>query len=522
VRSYNMIEFTKGNMFARPVDARVNTVNCVGVMGAGVALAFKKRYPDMFREYQLECMANRVVPGRLHVWKGRDGEWVINLPTKRDWQDPSRYEDIASGLEALRSYLSGQGAISVALPALGCGHGGLDWSRVSAMIKEALSGLDAHIFVYEPADSRNAGRLAQEQPTPEEIRELERLGFSYASFSQRLDKAELPSAISAKGDPSLLARQWIALLPSKEPSEREFEALNAIARQMTSSKQSAPIALVHATRATEHVAKIFLEHHIAVILILPFGPLTRKSVANIPPSEQDTPFLIASIAGPNETWSRAALGRSMEMLRQGASSVLLSDPTPVWLNEKAIKSWAERPVFYLHYGHQPDSVRRVLSKVDAHPITRRANTGEPNLSMLFAALAHDIGHAEVNANDLDHIDLPLTSSAASQLRSIADAIERNTNWAETILSITFRYPPESEHLRTTLRHIVSDDGGASNKVSKSHSHRALHEKKHRGSKKKHSQAGPNDQDSNAPVQRYARDKKRRQSKKKRSQPELFD
>jgi O-acetyl-ADP-ribose deacetylase (regulator of RNase III) len=517
-----MIDFTKGDMFAHPVDARVNTVNCVGVMGAGVALAFKKRYPDMFREYQLECMANRIAPGKLHIWKAPNGERIINFPTKRDWQDPSRYEDIASGLEALRNYLSEQGAISVALPALGCGHGGLDWSRVSAMIKEALSGLDAHIFVFEPADSRNAGRLAQVQPTPEEIRQLEQLGFSYASLSKRQNNAESPSAMFSKGDPSLLAREWIALLPSKEPNDREFEALNAIARQMAGSKQSAPIALVHATRATERVAKMFLEHHIAVILILPFGPLTRKSVANISLSEQETPFLIASIAGPNETWSRAVLGRSMEMLRQGAASVLLSDPTPNWLNEKVMKSWAERPVFYLHYGQQLDSVRRILSRVNARPITRRANTGVPNLSVLFTTLAHDISQPEIKAKGLDHIDIPLTPSAASQLRSIADAIERNTNWAETILSITFRCLPQSEHLCTALRHIVSDDVGASNKISKSHSHRALSEKKHRGAKKKHSQAGRAALDSNTPLQRSVRDKKRRHPKKKRSQTELFD
>src|SRR5690348_6550875 len=106
------MEFTKGDMFDISVDARVNTVNCEGVMGAGVALAFKTRYPEMFDDYVNACREERIRPGTLHIWK-RPGEWVINFPTKRAWRDPSRYEDILSGLEALREYLLAQGPISV-------------------------------------------------------------------------------------------------------------------------------------------------------------------------------------------------------------------------------------------------------------------------------------------------------------------------------------------------------------------------------------------------------------------------
>jgi O-acetyl-ADP-ribose deacetylase (regulator of RNase III) len=154
----SMIEFTKGDMFDSPADVRVNTVNCVGVMGAGVALAFKNRYPDMFKDYQNACRDRRLRPGKLHVWKNLLGEWVINFPTKRDWRDPSLYEDILSGLDALREYLLDHGHITVALPALGCRHGGLDWAKVAPMIKDKLADLEARILVFEPADSINAGR----------------------------------------------------------------------------------------------------------------------------------------------------------------------------------------------------------------------------------------------------------------------------------------------------------------------------------------------------------------------------
>lgn len=515
-----MIEFTKGDMFAQPVDARVNTVNCVGVMGAGVALAFKKRYPDMFREYQLECLANRVVPGKLHIWRS-NGNWVINFPTKRHWQDPSRYEDIASGLEALRGYLSAQGNISVALPALGCGHGGLDWSKVSIMIKEALSGLDAHIFVFEPADSRSAGRLAQEQPTTEETQRLEQLGFKSVPLSSSLSNAELPSAILLKGDQSLLNRRWIALIPSKEPNDRELEALKSIAHQMASSKQSVPIALVHATHATEQIAGMFLANQIAVILILPFGPLTRKSIASALGSEGTTPFLIASFVGPSAIWSRTTLARSMSMLKEGASIVLLSDPRPVWLHEKLMKNWAERPVFYIHYGQQPDSVRTVLEKVNAHPITRRANTREPNLVGLFSAVTNDVPHSRTTTS-FEDMNLPLSSSAAAQLRSIADVIEGTADWGDAIISITFRRLPRNQHLYSKLHHILSDQTSSSDTITKSHSQRLLHEKKRSTpKKKKRSQTGLFDRNSVKDFQ-GGLGKKKRSSKKARSQTGLFD
>ena len=133
-----MLEFVQGDIFEAPADIRVNTVNCVGVMGAGVALAFKQRYPEMFRDYQRDCRNGHVRPGTMHVWKSLSGDWIINFPTKRDWREPSRYEDIDAGLDDLRGYLNWVGPVTVALPALGCGHGGLDWKRVSGMIREKL------------------------------------------------------------------------------------------------------------------------------------------------------------------------------------------------------------------------------------------------------------------------------------------------------------------------------------------------------------------------------------------------
>lgn len=149
------IRFTTANMFDTPAEIRINTVNCVGVMGAGIALQFKRLYPQMFEEYRRKCNAGEIRPGQLHIWQSPNGERIVNFPTKRDWRNDSRYEDIQSGLVALRHFLISQAPVRVTIPALGCGHGGLNWSVVSAMITKHLQGLDCQIIVFEPSRSRS-------------------------------------------------------------------------------------------------------------------------------------------------------------------------------------------------------------------------------------------------------------------------------------------------------------------------------------------------------------------------------
>jgi len=151
-----MIKFKSGDMFAKTPQGRydvyVNTVNCVGVMGKGVALEFKKRFPDMFEAYKGACSRGEVAPGRLHVWETpyEPTTTIVNLPTKRHWRDGSRYEDVESGLMALGEYLKTRGPINVALPPPGCGNGGLDWNVVKEMVSKHLSGVEALVTAFEP------------------------------------------------------------------------------------------------------------------------------------------------------------------------------------------------------------------------------------------------------------------------------------------------------------------------------------------------------------------------------------
>jgi len=153
-RRMKMIKFISGNMFDIPVDIRINTVNCVGVMGIGVALAFKRRFPEMFKSYRILCKNKIVQPGEPYCYLYKKLT-IINFPTKDHWRNPSEYEYIESGLEWLAKYLKDRGAVKVTLPALGCGHGGLDWNKVKSLIRKHLSRLEAIIYVFEPSSSRN-------------------------------------------------------------------------------------------------------------------------------------------------------------------------------------------------------------------------------------------------------------------------------------------------------------------------------------------------------------------------------
>ena len=151
-----MITFTTGNIFESNAQAIVNTVNCVGIMGAGLALQFKKIYPANFAAYQKACRNGQVRPGRSFVFTNRSTppEYIINFPTKRHWRDSSRIEDIEAGLKDLIGIIRANNIRSIAIPPLGAGLGGLEWERVKALIQASLKGLnDVDITVYEPKTS---------------------------------------------------------------------------------------------------------------------------------------------------------------------------------------------------------------------------------------------------------------------------------------------------------------------------------------------------------------------------------
>ena len=149
-----MVRIEQGNLLEADAEALVNTVNTVGVMGKGIALMFKERFPENFRAYADACKSGEVQLGRMFVTDNRqlDGpRWIVNFPTKGHWRSRTRLEWIESGMEDLVRVISERGIRSIAVPPLGCGNGGLDWRDVKPLLAEALSGihgLDATI--YEP------------------------------------------------------------------------------------------------------------------------------------------------------------------------------------------------------------------------------------------------------------------------------------------------------------------------------------------------------------------------------------
>lgn len=164
-----MVEFRTGNILDADVDALVNTVNCVGVMGRGVALQFKNAYLDNFKAYEAACSRGLVKPGQMFVFEtGRlSPRFIINFPTKRHWRGKSRIEDIESGLIDFVDVLRSRQIKSVAIPPLGSGLGGLAWSDVRPLIVEAVAQLpDVRSIIYEPAGAPDSSALARNRPIP--------------------------------------------------------------------------------------------------------------------------------------------------------------------------------------------------------------------------------------------------------------------------------------------------------------------------------------------------------------------
>lgn len=152
-----MIEFKTGDILTEDAEALVNTVNCVGFMGRGIALQFKKAYPDNYKSYSTACKRKEVQPGRMFVFKTgqlANPRYIINFPTKRHWKGKSRMEDIDAGLIALAEEIRARNIQSIAIPPLGSGLGGLDWFEVRPRIKKTLQQFgDLKAIVYEPSDS---------------------------------------------------------------------------------------------------------------------------------------------------------------------------------------------------------------------------------------------------------------------------------------------------------------------------------------------------------------------------------
>jgi len=194
-----MITVRIGDIFESDAQTLVNTVNCVGVMGKGIALEFKKRFPDMFDEYVRMCREERVQLGQPYLHTQLTPPWILNFPTKEHWRSVSRIEDIIEGLHYLRAHYKQWGITSMAVPPLGCGQGHLEWRIVGPTLYRHFADLDIPVELFAPA-----GTPAEELT---------------AHFLGRTDVA--PASSADQDTPCRLGPGWVALVEILHGIERE-------------------------------------------------------------------------------------------------------------------------------------------------------------------------------------------------------------------------------------------------------------------------------------------------------------
>ena len=162
-----MIEYKNGDILREDVGAIVNTVNCVGIMGRGLALQFKNKFPQNFKEYQLACTNKEVQLGKMFVHQtGQliNPKYIINFPTKGHWKQNSKIEDISNGLDDLITIIEKYSIKSIAIPPLGSGLGGLDWKMVKKLIEEKLKNINCTVILFEPLEQKIEKSITKEIP----------------------------------------------------------------------------------------------------------------------------------------------------------------------------------------------------------------------------------------------------------------------------------------------------------------------------------------------------------------------
>ena len=171
-----MFQFKQGNLLTEKVEALVNTVNCVGIMGKGIALQFKQNYPENFKAYKKICDADQLHPGQMFIYENGPlltPRYIINFPTKRHWRGKSKIEDIQSGLQTLVQEIQNYHIKSIAIPPLGCGNGGLEWNIVKPLIIQACEQIpDVQVIIFEPSEAPVNQTVKSKPPTMTRARAL--------------------------------------------------------------------------------------------------------------------------------------------------------------------------------------------------------------------------------------------------------------------------------------------------------------------------------------------------------------
>ncbi len=168
-----MIQLKSGDLLASNAQTLVNTVNCVGIMGKGIALDFKRNYPDMYRDYVSRCSDRELRPGVPYLYQSSTNRFIVNFPTKNHWKSKSKMEYVRDGLEVLLAKHQAWGIESIAMPPLGCGNGGLDWNDVGPVIFSYLNQMEIPVELFVPpgvvANDSEYRRLSAQSNAPTQV-----------------------------------------------------------------------------------------------------------------------------------------------------------------------------------------------------------------------------------------------------------------------------------------------------------------------------------------------------------------
>jgi len=378
-----LIEFVIGDFFDYKADIRINTVNCVGVMGAGVALEFKNRYPDMFKEYVNVCKNNDIYPGKPHVWEAYDlfsRCTIINLPTKIHWKNPSEYEYIEKDLVWLRNFLKEKNEeVVVTLPALGCGHGGLNWGIVKSMICNYLNDINAKILVFEPSASNKSLNNFIDN-----IHYKSNINIIYSSdilYPQRL-KETFNKELYCSGNIGILEYKRISLLYGNTINEKEIAATLQVLDEMKKDKYVYVIALNN--NKHKEFAKEVLQKGYKLLLIIPYGIMKLRDEMYF--KQYYDNLLIASYSAPNQEFKRYEYINSLKIRLQIADLILYcsNDRDSIKKYFKYLKDYSN--IHYINYWKESVDEFEYMHarKIGINPETKRPNISniERHMSLL--------------------------------------------------------------------------------------------------------------------------------------------
>lgn len=362
-----MIEFVNGDFFDFDADIRINTVNCVGVMGAGVALAFKQKYPEMFKDYVKQCNKGLIRPGIPSVWEIGDmfskKLEIINFPTKDHWRNPSEYEYIESGLKWLAVYLEKKQNVTVTLPALGCGHGGLDWDKVKGLIQRYLGHISNRILVFEPMSSKNAGRKSAFSAKDLDRFQIKTIKSTSSEYPQKLSFYTEKDLYIFNGSVSY-QKFDVTLIVSTKPTDEEKSVVGSL---LDYCKNNGLSVLLGSSAYEKRQAMALAGKDSSVAVFLPSGILDSAQKLSSKGSHEG--FTLLSIGNPFISFDRKAYMPSVLCRVFLSDKVIYTTTRLEWVKKHAkVLLKSNSKFFYIKYPSLPEEEVHAVGHISANPI----------------------------------------------------------------------------------------------------------------------------------------------------------